>query len=81
MARIKAFSYSGFRVKLAGNVVRYYQSFVGRDFKAWAQMAPFIIGPYLHEGQKEVWLALSKVHVAATNKVFFPLYIYLVLLT
>lgn len=61
MARIKAFSYSGFRVKLAGNLVRYYQSFVGRDFKAWAQMAPFIIGPYLREGQKEVWLALSKV--------------------
>ena len=31
------------------------------DYKAWAQMALFIIYPYLSDGHKEVWLALSKV--------------------
>ena len=61
LARIRAFSQSGFRVKLVGNVVRYHKSFVGRDYKAWAQMALFIIYPYLSDGHKEVWLALSKV--------------------
>lgn len=61
LSRIRAFSYSGFRVKLLGNICRYYQSFVGRDFKAWAQMALFILGPYLAEGQNQVRLTLSKV--------------------
>lgn len=62
MARIRVFSYSGFRVKLLGNVIRYHKSFVGRDYKAWAQMALFIIYPYLSDEDKEVWLALSKVY-------------------
>ena len=58
---IRAFSFSGFRVKLLGNVIRYHQSFLGRDYKVWAQMAPFIIFPYLDEQDKRLWLALSKV--------------------
>ena len=49
LARIRAFNFSGFRVKLVGNVIQYHQSFVGRDYKAWAQMAPFVIFPYLNE--------------------------------
>ncbi|KAL5479236.1 hypothetical protein EMCRGX_G022732 [Ephydatia muelleri] len=32
----------------------------GRDFKGWTQMALFILGPYLSDGQKEVLLAFSK---------------------
>lgn len=60
-ARIRAFSYSGFQVRLHGNVIRYHQSFVGRDYKAWAQMALFIIYCYLSDEDKKVWLALSKV--------------------
>ena len=63
LARIRAFNFSGFRVKLVGNVIQYHQSFVGRDYKAWAQMAPFIIFPYLNEDDKTLWLALSKVGV------------------
>ena len=39
LARVKAFSTSGFKVRMYGNVFYYYQSFVGRDFKDWAQMA------------------------------------------
>ena len=63
LARIRAFNFSGFRVKLHGNVIRHHQSFVGRDYKAWAQMAPFIIFPYLTNGIQMVWLSLSKVWV------------------
>lgn len=62
LARLRAFSYSGFRVRLFGNVVRHHQSFVGRDYKAWAQMSLFVIYPYLSDGDKAVWLALSKVN-------------------
>ena len=62
LARIRAFHFSGFRVRLIGNVIRHHQSFVGRDYKAWAQMAPFIIFPYLTEEDTTVWLALSKVN-------------------
>ena len=61
LARLRAFNTSGMQVKLYGNVCQYYQSFLGRDFKAWAQMAIFIISPYLDEGQKAVLLCLSKV--------------------
>jgi len=44
-----------------GNVVRHHKSFVGRNCKAWAQMALFIMDPYLSEEDKAVWLSLSKV--------------------
>ena len=37
---------SGFSTKVHGNVWYYYQSFVGRDFKGWMQMAIFIISSY-----------------------------------
>ncbi len=63
LARLRAFNYSGFRVKVLGNVIRHHQSFVGRDYKAWAQVALFIIYPYLSATDKEVWLALSKVNI------------------
>ena len=61
LARVRSFNYSGFRVRLIGNVVRYHKSFVGRDYKAWAQMALFIICPYLTDEEVNVWLSLSKV--------------------
>ena len=54
LARLRAFPSSGLKVKLYGNVCSYYQSFVGRDFKAWAKMAIFVMGPYLNEGQLKV---------------------------
>ena len=61
-ARISAFHTSGFTVKMYGNVCYYYQSFVGRDYKGWMQMALFILVPYLSLNQKKVWLYLSKVN-------------------
>ena len=54
-------SCSGFRVKIHGNLCYHYKSFVGRDYKAWSQMALFIISPYIGEGERKVLLALSKV--------------------
>ena len=62
-ARVKAFNTCGFSTNLYGSVCHYYQSFVGRDFKGWTQMALFILSPYLSDGQKEVLLALSKVSI------------------
>ena len=63
LARIKAFSTSGFTTKMYGNVCQYmyYQSFVGRDFKGWSQMCIFILSAHLSEGDKKVLLAYLKV--------------------
>ena len=61
LARLKAFHTSGFSVKLCGNVCYYYQSFCGRYFKAWIQMALFIIGPYLNDGELAIWKSFCKV--------------------
>eukprot|EP00731_Ephydatia_muelleri_P028787 Em0020g431a len=68
LALIKAFNMSGFTTKMYGNVCYYYNSFVGRDFKAWSQMAIFILSPYLDAGRKEVLLNYSKVFAIAYAK-------------
>eukprot|EP00731_Ephydatia_muelleri_P038964 Em1013g2a len=72
LARMKAFNFSGFHVKVHGNVCYHHKSFVGRDYKAWSQMALFIISPYLTEGQQKVLLALSKVFRIAYCDFFDP---------
>ena len=54
LARIKAFNTSGFSTKLYGSVCKYYNSFVGRDFKGGSHMCAFILWPYLSDGYKEV---------------------------
>ncbi|KAL5463290.1 hypothetical protein EMCRGX_G032182 [Ephydatia muelleri] len=65
-------SCSGFRVKIHGNLCYHYKSFVGRDYKAWSQMALFIISPYIGEGERKVLLALSKVFRIAYCDFFDP---------
>ena len=60
LAKIRAFHTSGFKVKLYGNFCAYYNSFLGRDFKAWSQMALFIMGPYLTSDQLQVLSSFSK---------------------
>ena len=57
-----AFSQSGIAGKVYGKFFSHYTSFVGRDFKAWAQMAPFIICDMLTSDERDTWIALSKVH-------------------
>lgn len=46
-AEVAHLNYSGFKLKVCGNITRHCGSFVGRDYKACAQMAPFIISPYV----------------------------------
>ena len=67
-AKMKAFSYSGIKGRVYGDVTKYCGSFVGRDFKAWAQIAPFIIGPYLSSDEFSVWLLLTMVKSCGHNK-------------
>ena len=61
LARLQAFDHSGIEGKVLGNISRNYRSFVGRDFKAWMQVAIFLVHMYLDEQQILVWLCLSKV--------------------
>ena len=61
LARMAAFPYCGFSTRVTGNICYYYKSFVGRDFKAWIQMAPFITSPYLSQTGKKCCLLLAKV--------------------
>ncbi len=42
-------------------VRRYYQSFHGKDFKALAECAPFILWEELDDDHRAMWLSLSKV--------------------
>ena len=51
-------------MKVSTYISKYYRSFVGRDFKAFAQIALFVLSPYLTASETEVWLALSKVSYA-----------------
>ena len=60
-ARLRAFNFSGVKGRIHGDITRYFGSFVGRDFKAWAQISIFILAPYLQQDEMSVWLSLSKV--------------------
>ena len=53
LARVSAFPYRGFSVHVNGNICYHYKSFIGRDFKAFMQMALFIITPYVSETEKQ----------------------------
>ena len=70
-ARMRAVSYSGIKGKVHGDITRYYGSFVGRDYKAWAQISIFIITPYLTEEEREVWLSLSQVQKCSNSHLCF----------
>ena len=61
LARIACMDYSGIEGRLSSNITCYSQSFVGRDFKVWAQIAPFILAPYLTSEELKLWLSLSQV--------------------
>eukprot|EP00731_Ephydatia_muelleri_P033943 Em0042g22a len=60
-SQLTAKSKSEKSTEMHGNVCRHYQSFVGRDYKAWSQMAIFILDPYLSSGEQKVLLSISKV--------------------
>ena len=61
-ARIASFPSSGLQHKVTSDVCRYTGSLMGHAFKSLAQMAPFVLIPYVDdEKEKPVWLVLSKV--------------------
>ena len=60
-ARITGFPKSGRNLSLSGGITRYYQSCVGRDFKALAEMAQFVLWDHLNAEERKIWLLLSKV--------------------
>ncbi len=60
-AKITAFPKSGRTSSLSGGITRYYQSCVGRDFKALAEMAPFILWEHLTDIERKIWVLLSEV--------------------
>ena len=51
-------------MKVSTDISKYYRSFVGRDFKAFVQIALFVLSPSLTASVTKVWLALSKVSYA-----------------
>ena len=58
---IKAFDYSGFQTKPKSKRIGHCTgSLVGRDFKAYAQIAVFALVPHLDPQEMEVWVALSQ---------------------
>ena len=59
--RIESFNFSGFDTKLSYNLCSHFRSFVGKDFKAIAQVALFLLDSYMTSSEKNVWLSLSKV--------------------
>ena len=63
LARIASLPSSGLSCRITGNIAYHYKSFVGRDYKAWMQIAIFIVHPYLTESETRCWLLLSKVYI------------------
>ena len=56
-ARVTNFDFCGIDYKLTYNLCRHFRSFIGRDFKALAQVALY----RLTSVEEKVWLSLSKV--------------------
>ena len=50
-ARIESFNFSGFDTKLSYNLCSNFRSFVGKDFKAIAQAALFLLDSYMNDIQ------------------------------
>ena len=69
-SRIDSFSFSGFSAKLSPKICRHYKSYLGHDFKLFAQMALFIVWEHLNKVQKQVWLTLSKVYMLNSETIF-----------
>ena len=60
-ARVANFDFCGIDYKLTYNLCRHFRSFIGRDFKALAQVALYLLTPYMTSVEEKVWLSLSKV--------------------
>ena len=59
-AGISAFPTSG---KMFTDIAKHYKSFIGRDFKAFSQLALFVLSPCLHQKKKFGWPCLRYAHL------------------
>ena len=60
-ARVEVFDFSAFPGKVTSSITTMYGSYVGRDFKLWAQIAVFILMDIITDEELEVWRNLSEV--------------------
>ena len=60
-AKIEVFDFSAFPAKIASSITSIYGSYVGRDYKLWAQVAVFILMDIVRDEELEVWSNLSEV--------------------
>ena len=60
-AKVEVFDFSAFPAKIASSIISMYGSYVGRDYKLWAQVAVFILMDIVTEEELEVWSNLSEV--------------------
>ena len=60
-AKVEVFYFSAFPAKIASSITSMYGSYVGRDYKLWAQVAVFILMDIVTEEELEVWSNLSEV--------------------
>ena len=60
-AKIEAFDFSAYSRHLPCSFIKNDRSCVGRDFKFWAQIAPFILDGLISEDEIVVWLHMSEV--------------------
>ena len=60
-AKVEVFDFSAFPAKIASSITSMYGSYVGRDYKLWAQVAVFILMDIVTEEELEVWSNLSEV--------------------
>ena len=60
-AKVEVFDFSVFPAKIASSITSMYGSYVGRDYKLWAQVAVFILMDIVTEEELEVWSNLSEV--------------------
>ena len=61
LAILDTLNYSGINGQMSSNVTMYSQSFVGRDFKVWAQIAPFVLKSFVSQQQLSMRIHLSRV--------------------
>ena len=67
LARIASLSSSGLLCRITGNIAYHYQSFVGRDYKFWMQIAVFIVHPYLSENRFESFNSMTRAYNIYSN--------------
>ncbi|XP_070552645.1 uncharacterized protein [Ptychodera flava] len=60
-AKLEAFDWSAFGRRLSPSFIEKHKSFLGRDFKVFAQVAPFILAESIPREQLIIWHLISKV--------------------